>query len=511
MYSNRPTLLITGASGFIGSYLVNHIKDSYNIYALCRRRPKNFDFENHPAIYWLPGDVGQPDSISKALARVDKNYPVEYIIHLAGFYDFNYDNNPEYERTNVEGTRNILQAARSLKIKRFIFASSVAACDYPRGSGRPITEQTPADATFAYAVSKRKGEALVKEFSRYFPCSVVRFAAAFSDWCEYGPLYIFLRTWLTRNWKSRVLGGRGKSAIPYIHVNCLINLLLTVVEKSQSLPAFDTYIAGDSPSASHKELYDLASRFFYGRRRKPFYAPKPLAALGIFSMDLMGRLLGKRPFERAWMIRYIDKEMKVDSTYTQQTLGWKPTRRYVIQRRLLFMIEHMKSYPYEWQKRNDVALKQKRLSPNFMIYESLDKLRDQIIAKCLEHILSPDHYDDFKGYHTVDKAVLKKDTATLYQFLSVAVRSKDRMSVIQYAREIALIRSKQQFDPEEVIRAVSAIGNIIYEELIKQEALKKMRQEVYDEINLTFQLVIDEIEGTFEFLNRSQKKVPAPA
>jgi hypothetical protein len=335
----------------------------------------------------------------------------------------------------------------------------------------------------------------------------VRFAAACSDWCESVPLYILLETWLANNWKSRILGGKGKSAIPYVHVHCLINLLLEVMDKSDRLPSFDTYIASGSNSPTHQELYDLATRFFYGESRTPVHMPKLISYLGLLAMDSIGKLFGKRPFERPWMIRYVDKQMLVDNSYTREQLSWFPTRRFVIQRRLMYMIEHMKSYPFEWQKRNHLALKQRKVSPNFLIYEALERLRQRIITKYLDHLLSDDNTDTFPTYHNLDKDVMRKDANTLYQFLLVAVRAKDRMSIIQYAREIARVRARQKFDPKEVLEAVRSIGLIIQEELMKEESLMKMHQEIYDEIYFTFQLVVDEIEGTYETIFRDRTSI----
>ena len=505
MRKNQQTILITGASGFIGSYLVGRVRDNYNIYVLSRRRPRTFDYVSDPKIKWIQADIGSTSGLKEALKNINSTFPVDFIIHLAGFYDFNYDHNPEYERTNVKGTKNILEEAKKLKIKRFIFASSVAACDFPRKNNERITEKTPADAKFDYAISKRKGEEMVTEYSKHFNCTIVRFAAAFSDWCEYGPLYIFLNTWLNRNWKSRILGGKGKSAIPYIHIHCLINLLVEVMERTEELPKIDTYIASGSNSVSHEELFDLSTRFFYGESKKPIHMPKLISFMGLVGMDLLGRLFDKRPFERPWMIRYVDKQMVVDNSYTREQLNWYPTKRFVLPRRLLFMIEHMKSYPFEWQKRNALAMKLRKVSPNFMIYETLDRLRDKIIKKCVDYILADENIDQFPNYHTLERTSLIKDTRTLYQFLSVAVRAKDRMSTILYAREIAHIREKQNFKLEEILYAVQVIGNIIQEELVQEESLKGMSHEIYDEINFTFQLVLDEIEGTFEVIRRHKE------
>lgn len=497
MKENLPKIFITGASGFIGHNLLEVIKDHFKIFALSRRVPKNKELTSHPNITWLQADVGAEDSLRRAVDKIKEEGGVDYVIHLAGYYDFNYDENPEYYHTNVLGTKNILELLKEFDIKRFIFASSVAACEFP-SKGKILDETSPANAKFAYAWTKREGEKMVKEYSQYFPCCVVRFAAVFSDWCEYGPLYIFLHTWLTRNWKSRILGGKGESAITYIHVNCLINLLLAVIQKTEEIEDFDLFIVSPQNPVTHNNLFKLATRYFYGKSKSPIHMPKIAAAFGVYSMDILGRIFGKRPFERPWMLKYIDKQLKFDTTYTNQKLGWKPTHRYKIERRLIFMIEHMKSYPYEWQKRNIKALKFIPISSNFIIYEALDSSRDKIISKFLSTIYDANNNDRFSNYQQLDRLALSKDTITVYQFLSVSVRTKDRMSMITYAKEIAKMRSSMGFTKEEVLNVMNLLSEIIHDVLILLPGLYGMEQQIYDEITLTFQLMNDEIEGMFE-------------
>ncbi|PIZ68985.1 MAG: hypothetical protein COY19_02795, partial [Candidatus Marinimicrobia bacterium CG_4_10_14_0_2_um_filter_48_9] len=92
-------------------------------------------------------------------------------------------------------------------------------------NGQVLTEKSSPDAGFPYARSKREGEVLCRKYSEYFPISIVRFAAVFSDWCEYGPLYMFIKSWLSHRWNHRILAGRGDSAVTYIHIHCLVKLL----------------------------------------------------------------------------------------------------------------------------------------------------------------------------------------------------------------------------------------------------------------------------------------------
>ena len=501
--SKLPKILITGASGFVGHYFLERIKEHFLIYALERRIPQNSPLINHPNIIWISADIGDIKSLNKAKDTIINYGGADFVLHLAGYYDFNYDSNPEYERTNVQGTKNVLTIAKELEIKRLIFASSVAACDFPDPGDR-VDEETPPNAGYEYARSKKAGEEMSKEFSKFFDVAVVRFAAVFSDWCEYGPLYIFLSTWLSKNWKARVLGGKGKSAITYIHVNCLIDLILKIIQQSAVLPNYDIYHASPENPVSHKELFLKATRYYYGKQKKPFFMPKPVAALGVYFMDFFGRIIGKRPFERPWMMRYVDKQLNVDAAYTREKLNWRTSERYKLQRRMLFMIEHMKSYPYEWQKRNLRMFKTISLTPNFKIAAKLELVREEVIDSIVAHLLDERNRDIFPNYEKIEISQLRKDTQTIFQFLSVAVRSRDRVSALAYAKQIAEIRYKQGFRRSELVNAIDSIGDIIRKRLYNEEELEGMEQEIYDEITFTFQLMVDEIEGRYEQFKREE-------
>ncbi len=220
----EKSILITGASGFIGRYLVDQYKENFKIYAVARRSIEESSISYHPNIHWLQCDITNTERLKEVGDYIHNNGGISFIIHLAAYYDFDYNDRPEYKLTNVEGTKNVLDLAKRLKPKRFIFASSLAACNFPK-TGEVVSEKTNPDADFAYARSKKEGEKLCLQYSKYFPCSVLRFAAVFSDWCEYAPLYQFLLTWLSNSWKSRILGGKGNSSITYIYIHDLFNLV----------------------------------------------------------------------------------------------------------------------------------------------------------------------------------------------------------------------------------------------------------------------------------------------
>ncbi|MCP4661838.1 MAG: NAD(P)-dependent oxidoreductase [bacterium] len=492
-----PTIVVTGASGFIGSYFLETVKEEYFIYAIARRSQREAEIPKHRNIQWIMVDIADEAQLRREIEKI-KLEGADFIVHLAAFYNFDYLDNPEYERTNVGGTLNMLEAAKYLEVKRFIFASSITVSEFPRPEG-PLTEQSPTDAEFPYARSKRKGEELVRRYSRFFPCTVIRMAAVFSDWCEYGPLYVLLSTWFAGKWNSNVLGGRGETAMPYIHVLSVIRLYRGILELSPKLSDFfDIYIASPSTVLSHRELFELATRLYFGKATRPITVPKPLAAFGILLRDLLGRLIGKRPFERLWMVQYIDKQLIVDPTYTRMTVPIEPKPRNLITRRLVFMIENLKSYPVEWHARNAAVLKRGSERPNLLVTDIMHSRRVELIEKVHNHITSPVRLHEFEHYQLMDPDKLKWYIELVYRLLMASVRNGDRMSLLSYARYLASVRRKEGFGFSELQEALLATGNIIIENLLSDPELEDMEQILNDSIRLTIELAIDEVEDAYE-------------
>jgi len=300
---NLPKILVTGASGFVGRNIVESLCQDYYIYAFARRTQQEAGVKTHENIEWILVDIGHESSLAQVMVSIKKEGGVDFVVHLAAYYDFDNEPHPEFERTNVLGTRLLLEHSKELGLKRFIYASSIAACNF-QPPGKAVNEQSPLDADFPYAVSKQKGEQMLKAYSEGYPCASVRLAAVYGDWCEYGLLYILLKTWLSSSWRARIIGGSGESAIPYIHVNSVTRVISLVIAKSDQLPHFDVYLASPDGATSHSELFDMATRYYFGEIKYPIFMPKWLAAIGVYALDCLGRLIGKRPFERPWMIKY---------------------------------------------------------------------------------------------------------------------------------------------------------------------------------------------------------------
>ncbi len=497
MNNRRPSIIVTGASGFIGSYFLDSAKDTYRIYAIARRSQKEAGIKLHDNITWMQIDISNWTSLKVLAHKIMNDGGADYIFHLAGYYDFSMQDNPEYELTNVVGTKNMLLLARMLSIKRFIFSSSLAISNFINIKEK-ITESTPPDADYPYAVSKRKGEELVKEYSAWVPASIVRFAAVFSDWCQYPPLYVFLSTWLSQRWNARILGGRGESAVSYIYISELISLINTILEKSDSLLNIDTYIASPSGCTSHGELFSRATEYFYGGKIKPLKIPVTLAYPGVYLRNIIGSLKGVPPFEKPWMLKYIDHKLDVDSSYTSKTLGWEPNPRSDISSRLLYMIAKLKTEPDTWIAKNEAALKRIALRPNLLISEEMAISKDIFVREIIGHILGPGNRQIFKTLNKINPGELENEINEIYDVLMSSVQINDRIILFNYICYFCFHHFDSGIEPGEAKQLVSAFNEILVRRLAPKLKHRVTRQDIHDSLTMMLVIVNDEITDIYE-------------
>ena len=124
--SYNKSVLITGATGFIGSHLVELcIEAGFNVNAFDRYNPNNHwgwletsEYKND--LYVTLGDIRDYDSVYKAMDGCST------VFHLAALIGipYSYVSPLAYIRTNIEGTYNVLEAAKNSEIKKLVYAAS---------------------------------------------------------------------------------------------------------------------------------------------------------------------------------------------------------------------------------------------------------------------------------------------------------------------------------------------------------------------------------------------------
>lgn len=492
-----PTLIITGASGLIGRYLLDELKNDYRIFAIARRSQQECNAPRHHNIAWLRADIADINSISKAFREITTAGGADYLIHLAAYYDFVNEFHPEYERTNIYGTRNIIELSKNLNLKLFMFASSIAACAFPE-KGRFLDETAPANGLHIYARSKRAGEEMVKEFAKQIPSCIFRLGAVYSDWCEYPPLYTFINTWLGKSWRAKILAGKGESAIPYIHIRDVANFFRQLLNKHASVKSGDVLIVSTEGSTSHYNLFKLATRYYYGKEIKPLFMPKAMCAAGIYVINFFKRLLKQEIFEQPWMIKYIDKKLNIKLNLTPALINWRPNARLKIEKRFPFLIERMKSESLTWQIKNESIRRKTVERIDFMIYSALADEEDNIVEKILSSIYKSSDFILFSHLRNLNQSELKWFIKLIYRLLLSSINSNNKLLIQNYFEVSGISRFKAGYILDEMIFLLKSIDLEITRYLKAQSHLKKFESEFYFYVTLPIEFGIDEAEQQYQ-------------
>ncbi|HEX7527614.1 MAG TPA: hypothetical protein VF425_00775, partial [Thermoanaerobaculia bacterium] len=333
---------------------------------------------------------------------------------------------------------------------------------------------------------------------------IVRFAALFSDWCEYPPLFMFLETWLSPAWNRGILGGHGRSAIPYLHVKDVVSLLRRVLDLAPTLAPGEILIASPDVATSHEELFEAATLSHYGTRKEPFHVPKALCGPGMTARDLLGRLTGARPFEQPWMARYIDLVMTVDASRTRERLGWAPRPRLEIIRRLPFLLEHLKTDPVEWHHLNRAAMTRVELPSNLRLYALLERHQDEILRSYGELLLDPKGSGRFPSYRTISPEDQSWNHRVVLRHLMNAVRTKENGLLVAYCRDLAVRRFEQRIEGAELCDALEGLNLVCFRALRRDPESADMRQLMLDLITMALRCGCDEVQEVFE--EREERK-----
>jgi dihydroflavonol-4-reductase len=170
----KPTL-VTGATGFVGWHVARQLLDRGDaVRALARDPSKLRELDGVEAIR---GDLRDADSLKRAVEGCGVVY------HVAADYRLWTRDPQDMFRSNVEGTRNLLDAARRAGVERVVYTSTVGCMGFPKGElGDEQTAVCREDMTGPYKFSKWDAEQVAIEFAAMgFPVVIVNPTAPVGD------------------------------------------------------------------------------------------------------------------------------------------------------------------------------------------------------------------------------------------------------------------------------------------------------------------------------------------
>ena len=251
-------ILLTGASGFIGSHLAHALVDKRKKLILVSRKGK-FD----PALLKIKNKVTALKlDITKRSALEKLPGPIEAIFHTA----IHPSQKPETDfdlrqciETNALGTLNLLEFCQKRGIERFIYSSSIGV--YGNKISPPIDESYPIIPKTAYGIGKYLGEMYCKQFHQNH--GIQHFILRYSSVYGYNQapdtvLPIFIN--LARNNRDIVIFGQGKKIQDFVYIKDVIKANLLALKSKHP----GDYLIGAGIGTSMLTLAKTVSQVFGG-------------------------------------------------------------------------------------------------------------------------------------------------------------------------------------------------------------------------------------------------------
>lgn len=164
---------VTGACGFIGSHLcealVNQGHEVVGLDDLSNGKISNVEsLKSNPNFHLILGDA-----VTGTFFDGDMPDQVDWFFHLAAKADIvpSIERPLEYHKTNVQGTIKALEAARKMRVKKFVYAASSSCYGIP--DEYPTREETKCDPQYPYALTKYVGEQYALHWHRVYRLPVV--------------------------------------------------------------------------------------------------------------------------------------------------------------------------------------------------------------------------------------------------------------------------------------------------------------------------------------------------
>ncbi|MEX2324044.1 MAG: NAD(P)-dependent oxidoreductase [Acidimicrobiia bacterium] len=352
MTADSGIIIVTGSNGRIGDALMRRFTDRFDEVVGFDRRADN---PPPPGCVGVPVDITSDQSVREGLAAIQQHHGshVASLIHLAAHYDFLGEPSLQYEEITVRGTGRLLRGMRELDfhVEQFIFSSTML-IHRPTTPGQLINEDSPIDPGWAYPESKVKTEQVIHDGRGDIPAVLLRISGVYDDGCHSIPLAQQIQRIYERRFSSHVYAGTTAHGASYLHMDDLVDAVVTIVERRAALPPELALLLGETETLSYDELQHTLAGLLHDEDLETIPIPiqlKPLIKIGAW---LMAHIPGRERWIRPWMIDRAGDHYALDTTRARTMLGWEPIRS--LRPTLSVMVAALKADPLGWYRENDL-------------------------------------------------------------------------------------------------------------------------------------------------------------
>jgi dihydroflavonol-4-reductase len=305
-------VLVSGAGGFVGTALCEHLVASgYSVRAMTR---KQSDFDRLRSLGAEPvlADLSDKEAIRRAVSGAEKVFHIAALFRQAGLPD------SEFFKVNVEGTRNLLDCSIGAGVKNFVHCSTVGVCGHIENP--PGTELTPYNPGDPYQESKMEGEKLFLSYVKEgkIKGSVIRPAMI---WGPHDTRTLKLFKTIAEGKFFYV--GPGDALVHFIDVRDLARSF-RLASESENVNGEIFIISGES-SMKLKEMCSIIAAIL-GVKEPWLHLPvKPMQMLGSICETICTPLHINPPIFRR-RVDFFTKDRSFDSSKAERLLGFKPSQ-----------------------------------------------------------------------------------------------------------------------------------------------------------------------------------------
>jgi UDP-glucose 4-epimerase len=310
----KKNLLITGASGFIGSYLVElALKKDYQTVAAVRPT-SNKQWLTDPTIHFLDLDFKNDQTLDHAIREfIERFGHIDYVIHNAGVTRAN--KNEEYDQVNCDNTIRLVHALqRNNQVpEKFVLISSLAAYG-PAKNEAPVKSSDSKTPLTAYGRSKHKAEEFLYTL-KDFPFVIINPTAV------YGPKdkdVFFLINTIHKGFEVYI--GNAGQLLSFVHASDLSEAIFIAMESD---------VLGKNFLISDQQVYtsmvfNQVIKTILQRKTISLVLPVTVVRSVAVLAEMVGSITGKVPIlNRERLKEFEAPNWAVDSTEISQ-LGYKP-------------------------------------------------------------------------------------------------------------------------------------------------------------------------------------------
>ncbi len=321
------TILVTGGSGFFGTIIKEHILEQGH---RCINVDLVKDSTEHPNLVKYQMDIRDPDKLRSVFSSATANTHIDGVVHCAAILAHAVNDENFLWTSNVDGTRNVMDAMRFHRVQQMVFLSSN--CLWGESMGRPVREDDPPNPVEVYGRSKVAAEQVIREYTDLR--SVIIRCPTIIDFGRLGLLAILFefihdgrRVWTV---------GKGGNRYQFIYAGDLANACMLALE----YPGAETFNIGSDDVKSLAEVYRYVVQKAQSRSSVAALPLRPTLAAMKLSHRMKLSPLGPYHY------KMIAEDFVFDTTRIKEKLGWRPT---VSNEQMLW-----RAYQYYSENRNEI-------------------------------------------------------------------------------------------------------------------------------------------------------------